>query len=64
MTTSPAPLALAQALLHEAAAIANAILADALSGEPALDVAGLAAAQRRLLVLIEAQLDELDRAGG
>jgi len=38
--------------------------ADASSGALALDLAGLAAAQRRLLVLIEAQLDELDRAGG
>ena len=38
--------------------------ADALSGEPSLDVAGLVAAQRRLLAMLEAQLNQLERAGG
>jgi len=34
MTTSPAPLTAAQALLHESDAIAGAILADVQGGEP------------------------------
>jgi len=63
MTTSPAPLTAAQALLHESDAIAGAILADVQGGEPALDLAGLVAAQRRLLATLEAQLGELERAG-